>query len=51
MPTIINWKHIWKQFTLSFEDKLLLDNKKSLRDYGISNRSELTFSLNILRKN
>lgn len=42
-PQVINWKYIWKNYCLSFNDEKLLDNNKSLRDYGIKNKSELNF--------
>lgn len=42
MPKI-NWKYIWKNYCLMFNDQKLLDNKKLLKDYSISNRCELNF--------
>lgn len=40
---ILNWKYIWKRYCLCFEGEKLLDDKKSLKDYKIYNKCELTF--------
>jgi hypothetical protein len=39
----INWKYIWKNYCLNFNNTKLTDNNLSLRDYGIKNKSELNF--------
>lgn len=43
MTEIINWKHVWKNYSLKFADTKLSDRKRSLRDYGVQHRSELRF--------
>ncbi len=47
---IINWKYIWKKFSLMYKEENLVDINRSLRDYGIVNRSELVFVKKVLRK-
>lgn len=41
--THINWKYVWKTYGLIFDNEKLIDNNKSLRDYGIVNNSQLNF--------
>lgn len=50
ITSAINWKHVWKVYCLKFDDEKLLDNKKSLRDYGVKNKSELCFFRNSFQK-
>lgn len=42
-PKAVNWKYVWKNYCLMFEEEKLTDNLKQLRDYGLKNKSELTF--------
>ncbi len=47
---IINWKYTWKKYSVCFNNIQLLDDNKTLSEYGILNKSELEFSRNIFRK-
>lgn len=47
---IINWKFTWKTFSLMYKEKKLTDMNRSLRDYGVVNRSELEFTRNVFRR-
>jgi hypothetical protein len=40
----LNWKNIWKRYTLATDDQqqLINDNRK-IKDYGVNNNSELSF--------
>lgn len=40
---IISWKYIWKNYCLCFDDEKLMDDNKTLRDYGLFNKCELYF--------
>ncbi|RNA21214.1 U11 U12 small nuclear ribonucleo 25 kDa [Brachionus plicatilis] len=46
----VNWKYIWKNYCLSFNNQMLLDNKIELRSYGISSKAELKFERIFHRK-
>ncbi len=50
LPSVINWKYIWRNYCLMFDGLKLLEPNKSLRDYGIKNKSELTFCKIYFRK-
>ena len=50
-PQILNWKHVWKSYCLMHADQKLLDNDRQLRDYGVKNKSQLSFHKNDCRKN
>jgi U11/U12 small nuclear ribonucleoprotein SNRNP25 len=41
--THISWRHIWKRYWLQFENQKLTDDKKLIKDYGISNKDEVKF--------
>ena len=42
-PKGVNWKYVWRNYGLRFDNEKLADDEKQLRDYGIANKSELTF--------
>jgi len=44
---ILNWKYIWKTYSLAFDGKLLDNDKIILRDFGVCNKSELCFLRNV----
>jgi hypothetical protein len=40
----INWKSIWKRYTLATNDQqLLINNNRQIKSYGVFNNSELSF--------
>ncbi|EDO34575.1 predicted protein [Nematostella vectensis] len=48
--TYISWKYVWRTFWLMFEGQKLSDDHKSLKEYGISSRDEVTFAKRLKRK-
>ncbi|XP_043282148.1 U11/U12 small nuclear ribonucleoprotein 25 kDa protein [Venturia canescens] len=51
VKTKISWKHVWKKYQLSFNDSILSDDSANIKNYGISNRTELHFIKRIREKN
>ena len=47
----ISWKYVWKTYNLAIGQTKLDDNNKFLLDYGIGNRSEVTFIKKLRREN
>lgn len=41
--TTISWKYVWRTYYLEHNGEYLKDNKKILTEYGIKNKSVLTF--------
>ncbi|XP_060082167.1 U11/U12 small nuclear ribonucleoprotein 25 kDa protein-like [Ylistrum balloti] len=39
----LSWKYIWKRYWLYFNSQKLSDNRKSLKEYEIRNKDEVTF--------
>ncbi|KPI94565.1 U11/U12 small nuclear ribonucleoprotein 25 kDa protein [Papilio xuthus] len=39
----ISWKYIWKTYNLSFDGIILDNNANPIEDYGVSNKTTLTF--------
>lgn len=42
--TFISWKYVWRTYWLIFDGEKLSDNEKTITDYGIKNKDEITFS-------
>ncbi|XP_057309971.1 U11/U12 small nuclear ribonucleoprotein 25 kDa protein-like isoform X2 [Hydractinia symbiolongicarpus] len=41
--TCLSWQHFWKTYWLVHNNEKLSDDRKSLKDYGIKDKSEITF--------
>lgn len=39
----ISWRYVWRAYWLYFNGQKLSDDKKLMKEYGISNRDEVTF--------
>ncbi|XP_014369033.2 U11/U12 small nuclear ribonucleoprotein 25 kDa protein [Papilio machaon] len=39
----ISWKYIWKTYNLSFDGIILDNNANPIEDYGVTNKTTLTF--------
>ena len=39
----LSWKYFWKTYWLVFKNEKLKDDRKSLKDYGMKDQSEITF--------
>ncbi|KAK0161679.1 hypothetical protein PV327_008098 [Microctonus hyperodae] len=39
----ISWKHVWKKYHLSSYGVVLNDEKEKIKNYGVSNRTELNY--------
>ncbi|XP_050215790.1 U11/U12 small nuclear ribonucleoprotein 25 kDa protein [Mercurialis annua] len=46
----ISWKHVWANFTLSYQKEKLLDDNTSLQDFGIRNNSQVQFVPHVMSK-
>lgn len=41
--THLSWRYLWKRYWLYFDGQKLTDDNKKLKEYGISNRAEVTY--------
>ncbi|KAK6188816.1 hypothetical protein SNE40_004915 [Patella caerulea] len=39
----ISWKYVWRRHWLYYDNQKLSDDKKTLKEYGIRNKAEVTF--------
>ncbi|XP_077590853.1 U11/U12 small nuclear ribonucleoprotein 25 kDa protein [Stigmatopora nigra] len=46
----ISWKYVWRNYTLMFQGEKLEDDRLRLKDYGIRNRDEVTFTKKLRKK-
>ncbi|CAN9505549.1 unnamed protein product [Ophioblennius macclurei] len=46
----ISWRYVWRTYHLVFQGEKLEDDKMRLKDYGIRNRDEVTFTKRLRKK-
>ncbi|NP_001017690.1 U11/U12 small nuclear ribonucleoprotein 25 kDa protein [Danio rerio] len=46
----VSWKYVWRTFHLVFNGEKLEDDRRKLKDYGVRNRDEVTFSKKLRKK-
>jgi len=47
----ISWKHVWKKYQLRFNDTVLDNDNENIKNYGISNKVELSYAKRLREKN
>lgn len=48
--TFISWKYVWRTYWLVFEGEKLSEDEKTIENYGIKNKDEITFSKRLRQK-
>ncbi|KXJ27715.1 U11/U12 small nuclear ribonucleoprotein 25 kDa protein isoform X4 [Exaiptasia diaphana] len=48
--TQISWNYVWRTYWLTFHGQKLTEDHKQLKEYGISNKDEVTFTKKLRRK-
>ncbi|XP_050365048.1 U11/U12 small nuclear ribonucleoprotein 25 kDa protein [Argentina anserina] len=46
----ISWKHVWRNFCISYHNEKLLDDNAAVEEYGIRNNSQVHFVACVMSK-